>query len=69
MREQIESKLVEWERSLQQLQMQRAQVAGQLNDIDTSIQRHVGAIAGARELLQAVPEAAQPAADEHEQVG
>lgn len=52
MREHIESKIQEWSAEVQRLQAQRQQLAAQLADTDTAIQRHLGAIAGARELLQ-----------------
>lgn len=52
MREQIEAKIAEWARAVETLQQQRQQLAAQLADTDTTIQRHLGAIAGARELLQ-----------------
>lgn len=52
MREQIEAKIQEWTQAVETLQQRRQQLAAQLADIDTAIQRHLGAIAGARELLQ-----------------
>lgn len=52
MREHIEAKIQEWSTEAQRLQAQRQQLAAQLADIDTAIQRHLGAIAGARELLR-----------------
>lgn len=59
MREHIEAKIQEWSQAAERLQTQRQQLAAQLADIDTTIQRHVGAIAGARELLQMDAEPAQ----------
>ena len=55
MREQIEAKITEWTQALETLQQRRQQLAAQLADTDTTIQRHLGAIAGARELLQENP--------------
>lgn len=52
MREHIESKITEWTQAVETLQQRRQQLAEQLADTDTTIQRHLGAIAGARELLQ-----------------
>ena len=52
MREQIESKIQEWTKAVETLQQRRQALAAQLADIDTTIQRHLGAIAGARELLE-----------------
>lgn len=52
MREQIEAKIQEWTQAVETLQQRRQQLAAQLADTDTTIQRHLGAIAGARELLQ-----------------
>ncbi len=52
MRERIEEKIQEWSTEAQRLQAQRQQLAAQLADTDATIQRHLGAIAGARELLQ-----------------
>ncbi len=52
MREHIEAKITEWTQAVETLQQRRQQLAAQLADTDTTIQRHLGAIAGARELLQ-----------------
>ena len=52
MREQIEAKIQEWTKAVEALQQRRQTLAAQLADIDTTIQRHLGAIAGARELLE-----------------
>lgn len=52
MREHIEAKIQEWSTEAQRLQQRRQALAAQLADIDTTIQRHLGAIAGARELLE-----------------
>lgn len=52
MREHIEVKIQEWSAEVQRLQTQHQQLAAQLAETDTAIQRHLGAIAGARELLQ-----------------
>lgn len=52
MREQAEAKIQEWTKAVETLQQRRQALAAQLADIDTTIQRHLGAIAGARELLQ-----------------
>jgi len=52
MREQAEAKIQEWTKAVETLQQRRQTLAAQLADIDTTIQRHLGAIAGARELLE-----------------
>ena len=52
MREQAEAKIQEWTKAVETLQQRRQALAAQLADIDTTIQRHLGAIAGARELLE-----------------
>jgi len=52
MREQIEAKIQEWAQAVETLQQRRQQLAAQLADTDATIQRHLGAIAGARELLE-----------------
>ena len=52
MREQIDAKIQEWTKAVEALQQRRQTLAAQLADIDTTIQRHLGAIAGARELLE-----------------
>ena len=52
MREQAEAKITEWTKAVETLQQRRQALAAQLADIDTTIQRHLGAIAGARELLE-----------------
>ena len=52
MREQAEAKIQEWTKAVETLQQRRRALAAQLADIDTTIQRHLGAIAGARELLE-----------------
>lgn len=53
MRELIESKIKEWQQGLDQLQAQRVKFAQQLAEIDAAIQRNAGAIAGAKDLLDA----------------
>ena len=52
MREQAEAKIQQWTKAVETLQQRRQALAAQLADIDTTIQRHLGAIAGARELLE-----------------
>ena len=52
MREQAEAKIQEWTKAVETLQQRRQALTAQLADIDTTIQRHLGAIAGARELLE-----------------
>ena len=52
MREQAEAKIQEWTKAVETLQQRRQALAAQLADIDRTIQRHLGAIAGARELLE-----------------
>ena len=52
MREQAEAKIQAWTKAVETLQQRRQALAAQLADIDTTIQRHLGAIAGARELLE-----------------
>jgi hypothetical protein len=52
MREQIEAKMNEWQQGLEQLQSHRQQQVQALAETDVAIQRNVGAIAAARELLQ-----------------
>ena len=52
MRERAEAKIQEWTKAVETLQQRRQALAAQLADIDTTIQRHLGAIAGARELLE-----------------
>ena len=52
MREQADAKIQEWTKAVETLQQRRQALAAQLADIDTTIQRHLGAIAGARELLE-----------------
>lgn len=50
MNAQIEQQIAAWQQALEQLQAQRQRLAAQLTDVDTSIQRHIGAIEGARHL-------------------
>jgi len=55
MHSEIEQQIKAWQQALGQLQAQRAQLAAQLADVDTSIQRHIGAIDGARQLAALLP--------------
>ena len=52
MRKQIEAKIEAWGAEVDRLQQRRQQLAAELAETDASIQRHLGAIAGARELLE-----------------
>ncbi len=64
MREQIEAKINTWGAEVDRLQAQRDKLAAQLSETDAAIQRHLGAIAGARELLELVQDNAAQAAQE-----
>ena len=63
--EQIETKIREWQQELDRLTARRGQLAQAVSECDVSIQRHVGAITGAQELLAL----AKPRADEPEPEG
>ena len=52
--EQIEKQLQEWQAELDQLTARRRQLEQARSDNETSIQRHVGAIAGAQQLLEVI---------------
>lgn len=52
--EQIEKQLQEWQAELDQLTTRRRQLEQARSDNETSIQRHVGAIAGAQQLLEVI---------------
>jgi hypothetical protein len=52
MQEQIEAKISDWQQGLDQLHAQRNRLMQQLTETDTAIQRNIGAIAGAQELLK-----------------
>ena len=51
MKEQIEAQLQEWQNELDQLMARRQQLEQARADNEVSIQRHIGAITGARQLL------------------
>ena len=59
--EQIEKQLQEWQAELDQLTTRRRQLEQARSDNETSIQRHVGAIAGAQQLLDMIRRAEQDA--------
>ena len=54
MKEQIEEKINEWHGELDQLMMRQRQLEQARADNETSIQRHVGAITGAQQLLEVI---------------
>ncbi len=61
MKEQIEAKIKEWQHELNELNARRSGLAAAISDVDVSIQRHLGAITGAQQLLTLIPpEAEQP---------
>jgi hypothetical protein len=64
MRGQIEAKIRDWQQGLEQLQTQRAKLAQALTETDAAIQRNLGAIQAAQEMLPILPPApeAEPAA-------
>ena len=61
MKEQIEEKIREWQTELDQLMMRQRQLEQARADNETSIQRHVGAITGAQQLLDMIRRAEQDA--------
>ena len=52
--EQIEKQLQEWQAELDQLMAHQRKLEQARSDNETSIQRHVGAIAGAQQLLEVI---------------
>ena len=61
MKEQIEEKIKEWQGELDQLMMRQRQLEQARADNETSIQRHVGAITGAQQLLEVIQRTEQDA--------
>ena len=61
MKEQIEEKIREWQTELDQLMMRQRQLEQARADNETSIQRHVGAITGAQQLLEVIQRTEQDA--------
>lgn len=51
MEEQIEQKIREWQSEMEKLSARRTQLAQAMTDCEVSIQRHLGAITGAQEIL------------------
>mgnify|MGYP000986688666 CR=1 FL=1 len=52
--EQIEKQLQEWQTELDQLMAHQRKLEQARSDNETSIQRHVGAITGAQQLLEVI---------------
>lgn len=72
MKEKIEQKIGEWQQETERLSARRAQLAQAVTDCDVSIQRHLGAITGAQEILAqlaALQKTEQETGQETEQEG
>jgi prefoldin subunit 5 len=64
--EQIEQKISDWQQGLDQLQAQKAKLTAHIAEVDAAIQRNIGAISSAKEILQMLSSVEQPEAEVEE---
>ena len=69
MKEQIEAQLQEWQNELDQLMARRQQLEQARADNEMSVQRHIGAITGARQLLAMIAPPPPPEQSEQGEQG